>query len=710
MKNIWPKYLLLTTLFLLNLSYVKAQHVAPLPYFVKLDTLVENPWVPAQHLKVLEDPSNELSSEDVLARLDQFTDAHKRSPIAKRTYWILANLKAEGQADLQLFTGARGFYTTEMFYLDSLKSGIFQGRKNGRTIPAHEKDLKGFANYANPVKLYLPQGKSTQLLFKVYSPTNFYLPKQFKLFIGEQAIFRTERYFSNVVGAFMIGGVMIISLYHLCLFFFLKERVYLYFVGLTMSSAFFFLYYYGFSIEFAWPNSPFWDIYSFLFILATYSASLLHFSRLYMAIHQMHKIWLRLIHIIVGISLIPPIMVLPDFVMEEPSLNLLSWATELQKHLMLVVEIFTLVLSLVATTQKIPGARSFFFANMPPLIGSVILSLRFLDIIEHQDWMELAPQAGLLLMAILFSYGLGSKIIHMREEISLEQLKAEQLEREKESDKKRIIEQKNQELERKVLERTSQITLQKEEIASQKQAIQEQNQALQLINLEKNNLINIVAHDLKSPLNQIKGLMSVLKLSMKEIDQNQLSIIEMVSDSSNRLSKMITNLLDINAIELGKTNINKQPVSITLLCRKLQEQYTKVADKKDITLEAFNLSDDDLTIHTDRELLYQVLENLLSNAIKFSPHQKQIYIGATPNDQSVTIWIKDQGPGLTQEDQQKLFGKFQRLSAQPTGGEHSTGLGLSIVKRYIEALGGSVWCESEEGEGATFYVELPISS
>jgi signal transduction histidine kinase len=107
----------------------------------------------------------------------------------------------------------------------------------------------------------------------------------------------------------------------------------------------------------------------------------------------------------------------------------------------------------------------------------------------------------------------------------------------------------------------------------------------------------------------------------------------------------------------------------------------------------------------------QVVENVVSNAVKYSPNgaNKNIWVRVMPSATSVRLEVQDEGPGLSDEDKEKLFGHFARLSAQPTGGEHSTGLGLSIVKKMIEAMNGKIWVESEKGNGATFIVEFPIA-
>jgi signal transduction histidine kinase len=107
--------------------------------------------------------------------------------------------------------------------------------------------------------------------------------------------------------------------------------------------------------------------------------------------------------------------------------------------------------------------------------------------------------------------------------------------------------------------------------------------------------------------------------------------------------------------------------------------------------------------------MHQVLDNLISNAIKYSPPMTHIDIRLVQMAETVRCEIQDEGPGLSEKDQQKLFGKFARLTTQPTGGEHSTGLGLFIVKKLVTAMNGKVWCESELGKGATFVVEFPKS-
>ncbi len=248
-----------------------------------------------------------------------------------------------------------------------------------------------------------------------------------------------------------------------------------------------------------------------------------------------------------------------------------------------------------------------------------------------------------------------------------------------------------------------------EEVVQQKQQLEMQNEELVALNNEKNSLIHIVAHDLKSPLNHIDGLIQIIKLTAQNsLDEEQLKSIERIMQSTSRLRNMINQILDVDAIESKKTNIKLEQIDITNICQNLADDYVQSAVKKDIQLvHQFTPS---LFVKADNTLLTQSIENLISNAIKFSPAGRSIYITTQRKDGKARVIIKDEGPGLTEQDMSKLFGKFQKLSARPTGGEHSTGLGLSIVKKYINEMNGKVWCESEFGNGASFIIEMNLIS
>jgi signal transduction histidine kinase len=252
------------------------------------------------------------------------------------------------------------------------------------------------------------------------------------------------------------------------------------------------------------------------------------------------------------------------------------------------------------------------------------------------------------------------------------------------------------------------ITQMHHELQAQKDEIESKNQELLNLNTEKNNLMGIVAHDLKSPLNQIKGLVSIIKITTKDLDGEAANCLNMIENSANRLSGMITKILDTEAIESKKLNLIMEPLNFAELVAAVKHRYEVDANRKNILLKE-NIKSS-VMITADKSYLDQVIDNLLSNAIKFSPTDKNIFINLTVNDGEVRCEIKDEGPGLNDEDKRKLFSKYQKLSARPTGNETSTGLGLSIVKKFVEAMEGKIWCESEFGEGASFFVSFKTNA
>jgi signal transduction histidine kinase len=248
------------------------------------------------------------------------------------------------------------------------------------------------------------------------------------------------------------------------------------------------------------------------------------------------------------------------------------------------------------------------------------------------------------------------------------------------------------------------ITSMHEEVQQQKNEILKKNEELLNLNNEKNNLISIVAHDLKSPLNQMRGLLSIIKVKIDKSDSETLACLEMIEKSATRLTALIAKILDVEAIESKDLNLVIERFNISDLLKLIVERYQFSAAEKDLRI--VGQFEDDVLVTADKVYTMQVLDNLLSNAIKFSPPNKNVFIRVIKEKGNVVMIVQDEGPGISAEDKKKLFGKYQKLSAKPTGNESSTGLGLSIVKKFVEAMNGQIWCESEEGNGASFFVSL----
>ncbi len=251
-----------------------------------------------------------------------------------------------------------------------------------------------------------------------------------------------------------------------------------------------------------------------------------------------------------------------------------------------------------------------------------------------------------------------------------------------------------------------QIEIQNTQLFTQKEEIELKNIRLEDLDREKSSLMNIVAHDLKAPLNKIAGAAQLLP-NLGELNEDQEEFVNMIKKVAFEGKKFIEDLLDINAIEQQKPeSISWEKIPLKSFISSSIIGYKQQAENKKIQLH-FDTQLDSTEIDADRSYLNRILDNLVSNAIKFSPNDKNIYISATENANVVSISIKDEGPGISPEDRKKMFKKFQKLSARPTAGESSTGLGLSIIKTLVERLHGEISVSSELGQGTEFVVTLP---
>ncbi len=229
----------------------------------------------------------------------------------------------------------------------------------------------------------------------------------------------------------------------------------------------------------------------------------------------------------------------------------------------------------------------------------------------------------------------------------------------------------------------------------------------------KTELLSIAAHDLKNPLQSIIGFSALIQEGA-EISADAKRYATTIQSAAQRMIKLINELLNTTAIDAGKFILNRFPCSLGELASMVVAANLQQASQKQQRIDFH--AEPNCISEVDAERIREVFDNLVSNAIKYSPFGKTIWVrvfrATSSNGEALPVirfTVRDEGQGLTEEDMTKIFGRFQRLSAKPTGGESSTGLGLSIAKQLVELHNGKLWVESEgKDKGATFTVELPI--
>ena len=257
------------------------------------------------------------------------------------------------------------------------------------------------------------------------------------------------------------------------------------------------------------------------------------------------------------------------------------------------------------------------------------------------------------------------------------------------------------------------------------------NERLSELDRERAAFLGVAAHDLRSPLNSIMGFTQLMQQFGTGYDAMQTDSLDRIFAASTRMRDLLDQFLSAEAIEEGRITLRRESCDLATIAGGVvsNHQENAAAKRIDLVFEAQE-SVRPLTVTADANATVQILDNLISNAIKFSPPGKAVTVrlratcgsteypsgpgssGDADRDaddpvNAICVEVQDAGPGLSEEDQKRLYGRFAKLSARPTAGEASNGLGLSIVKRLAEGMDGRISCRSRLGAGATFSLTLP---
>lgn len=263
--------------------------------------------------------------------------------------------------------------------------------------------------------------------------------------------------------------------------------------------------------------------------------------------------------------------------------------------------------------------------------------------------------------------------------------------------------------------RTAQLRAQKQflehEVNERTQILEERTADLMTALEQNKEILSITSHDLKNPLSGFIGLSEVVLEDLAEVQTNTsikdgLESIQLMKNEAERMLRIVQALLDKHRSQ-DKSQL-PNIFNLVQLVKDVIHRHQRHAEAKNIWL-IFDHKDA-LHVQFYEDAMLRIADNLISNAIKFSPPGNNVWITLSPQHDQVTFMVRDEGPGLTEDDFGKVFGKMQRLSAQPTAGEESTGWGLFIVKQLAEEYGASVGVNSTHGEGATFWVKVPRHS
>ncbi|MGC9327393.1 MAG: GAF domain-containing sensor histidine kinase, partial [Candidatus Hinthialibacter sp.] len=229
------------------------------------------------------------------------------------------------------------------------------------------------------------------------------------------------------------------------------------------------------------------------------------------------------------------------------------------------------------------------------------------------------------------------------------------------------------------------------------------------LNQIKNKFLGIAAHDLRNPLGVIMGYLKLFSQGyFGDLKEEQNLILTKLQNNCDAMLNLITDMLDVSAIESGKIDLNLQVVDVVHFLDECLKTSTHLAKGKSIEM-SLHIDSGLPKIIFDPNRIQQVVDNLVTNAIKFSESNTAIQIHTSLQEDGIWISVTDQGQGIPEHELGLIFNPFTKISVKPTAGEKSTGLGLAIAKKMVEAHGGKIWVKSEVGKGSTFTFSLPFA-
>jgi len=237
--------------------------------------------------------------------------------------------------------------------------------------------------------------------------------------------------------------------------------------------------------------------------------------------------------------------------------------------------------------------------------------------------------------------------------------------------------------------------------------LENSNQELMRLCQMKDEFLSMVSHDVRAPLNSIVGFSDfLLEGKMGDLNEKQQRMIEVIKKSARAQLSLVENLLEVARLNSGRINLKLRKADLSGIAQECWEGLKPNADKKNIEF-VFTAASQAAMVMVDDMRICQVVNNLITNAIKFTPRGGRVEVSVLLADNGPTLSVKDNGPGVPEEERSRLFNRFEQTRIKSTSGESGFGLGLAIVKNIVEMHNGNVWLESRFGEGAEFFVCLP---
>jgi signal transduction histidine kinase/FixJ family two-component response regulator len=579
-------------------------------------------------------------------------DSYPRFGITDRTHWFMLRLQ-NGE------TAERWMVEASLPYTDYLSGFVMTPQGDvehswllGDRVAFNFRPVK-HPHLVMPVDMQ--PGASRYLLLRARSDNVLEMPVS----IYSSQAFQEHEARQSLAAGFYYGIVAIMCLYNLMIFFSIRDSSYLYYVlylgffGITILNRS------GLAFQWWWPEQPWWNHHAQpILVFITTGFSMLFADR-FLSLTRINPRLSKLINTLAWalIILSPLSLISFDIAIQLTSYTIVAWTAA------------AIIVSGIRSAQGFQSARYFLLAFAAVGVSVSLVGLRAMGLVDSHWVLEQAVQVSTALEALLLSFALAHRMTALKQE------------------NEQIQQQANEELERRVAERTREL-----------------HNALNA----RSEFLATISHEVRTPLNGILGNIDLIRNSGLDGEQSRhLGIIE---KSGEALLNLINDILDYSKIEAGKMELEREAIDVAALVRESASLFEARAQDNGVELHTEMADDFSTPVLGDALRLRQVLGNLISNAVKFTRHGRIdiSVVREEENPEYVLFRVQDTGPGIDTSKAKHLFEHFYQMDSSTSRRHGGTGLGLAICRQLVELMGGEIGVDSQPGSGACFWFRIPL--
>lgn len=487
-----------------------------------------------------------------------------------------------------------------------------------------------------------------------YEPIySIYNPKTFKLILEPTTLFEEQDSGRLFWQGMFLGIILVMALYNLFIFYGVRDESYLYYVFSIIGLGLYLAFYYGFGIEYLWPNFPRWDTFCYSIIVPLTNIARLLFTKTYLNTQQYMPLTNRIIHALLIACMILLLSGIISFIYNFDLFDVLVTGVGITGTLVLI---FMLVAGLIAYYKdQYEPARYFISANVLLVIGAILFILREMSLIEDNFYTRYILQIGFVIQVIIFALGLASRYNRTRVTVKL---------------------------------------------------LEDSKEQLSQLNSVKDKLFSIISHDLRNPLATMQSFLKLITKHHEKLNQEEKDkMIREAQGSLDHLNELLYNVLQWSKSQMQLLEFKPEKLLAKTALEKNIRLLHLQAHMKQVQIEA-SISEEHF-VYADKEMLDFIIRNLLSNAIKFSHRNSSIRIITEQTEAFTLIHVIDEGIGMSIETLEQLQKASLSNSRRGTAKERGSGLGLLICKEFIAKHKGELIISQGKVKGSQFTVQLP---